>query len=353
MTQSNHEAFTMMPQENEPTEPTYETECIAPEGVGFGEGTISAKNRPEAPLSPEQLSKAIELLLAHWDEVLVDVEEDDDGCGDGRPTGRTLQFINGLKDKAREFKTSKLRAKIFGGGLQVAGSMWRAVTGKPENGETVLGDRKFVAGELKRRGIKYGAHIDNHAHGENCGCGALDKYALTTELSGKYRENILETAKVFYADEAEYEAAAPALNQAFDSRAAIAADEHYLSDAAGRRTMDFIEEDGAVIKELTDGHFEAIDILNEEPGKTIDQKKVAKLFEAAGLPDNIQVFVVDVWRGHMYADAVADMAAEQGYDRDAARQTAFADFIVNQLAVSAALTDGTQPVIRHRLALAA
>lgn len=343
-----------MPEETESTEPTYETKCIAPSGVGYGEGTISAENRLEAPLSPEQLTEAVELLLAHWDEVLVDVEEEDDGCGDGRPTGRILQFVNGLKDKAREFKESKLRAKIFGGGLQVAGSMWRAVTGKPKNGETVLGDRQFVAGELKQRGIKYGAHTaDSHAHGDNCGCGALDKYALTTQLSGKYRQNILETAKAFYADESEYEAAAPALAQAFDSRAAIAADEHYLSNAAGSQTMDFIKEDGAVIKELSGGHFEAIDVLNEEPGKTIDQEKVAKLFKEAGLPDNIQVFVIDVWRGHMYADAVADMAAGRGYDRDSARATAYADFIINQLAVSAALTDGTQPVIRHRLTLAA
>ena len=340
----------MMPHENETTE-HYEISCVAPDGVGYGEGTISTEARvrdAEAPITPEQLRQAVDIIVAHRDEVIVPVEEDDDGCGDGRPTRRVFQTIDGATGQVREYNVSKLRAKIFGGGLQVASSMWRAVAGAPLRGETVLGDREFIAAELKKRGISYGGHTDNHAHGENCGCGALDKYAHSVKLSGAYHDEISQTAQVFYGPDAE--ATSPALERAFASRTAISNDERYMSNASGRQTMNLMERDGAVIKELGDQHFEAIDIFNEEPGTTVDQEKVAELFAAAGLPDNIHVFAVDVWRGRMYADAVADIAAGHGYERDEARATALADFFINQLSVSAALTDGTQPVVYNRLA---
>jgi hypothetical protein len=247
------------------------------------------------------------------------------------------------------YNKSRKRAKIFGGGLQVAASMWRAVSGEPKRGETVLGDRTFIASELKQRGVAYGAHTDTHAHGDNCGCGAIDKYAVSTELSATYRQDIVATLPVFYGDSIDQ--ADTAINQAFSIRSTIAGSD-YMSNASGRKTMDFIERDGAVVKQLDDDHFEAIDFFNEEPGTTIDQEKIAELFAEAGLPKNIQVFAVDVWRGRMYADVVADIAVGYGFEYEAARAIALADFFINQLSVSATLTDGTQPVIYNRVVTA-
>lgn len=333
--------------EYEAPEQAYEAVCIAPNGIGFGDGSISAdrENDPEYPVGKEQLAQAVELLIAHRDEIIVPVDEADDGCGDGRTAEQVFQVIDGATGEKHEYKKSKNRAKIFGGGLQVAGSMWRAIMGAPKNGETVLGDREFIAGKLKERGIHYGAHTDSHNHGndENCGCGALDKYAPSTATSGKYRQDITPLVHLF---QGEGKAIDAGMEQAFATREALSHDGNYMANASGRKTMKFIESDGAVVKQLGGKHLEAITLMNNEPGTTVDQAKVAELFRAAGLPEGIDVFVIDEWRGRMYADAVADIAVQQGYkDREQAQEIALADFYINQLSIAAILTKGDQPVI--------
>lgn len=331
------------------TEKVYEMTCIAPDGLGYGEGSISSKEREtdaEYNLTQEQLQRAIELVIEHESEVIAAVDEDDDGCGDGRPADRVFQVVDDETGEIREYRVSKKRAKIFGGGLQVAASMWRAVEGAPVNAETVLGDRMFIADELKNRDLHYGAHTDNHAHGDNCGCGAIDKYPQSTRNSGVYHDQILATLPAFYGE--AFEDQADAISQAFATRAEIAQNEQYMSDAAGRTTMDFIESDGAVVKELADGHLEVMTIVNTKPNTTVDQTVTARIFAEASLPEGIQVFVIDAWRGEMYADAVADIAVGHGYDRKQAHDVAMADFYINQLAVAATLTDGSQPVLVNK-----
>lgn len=341
----SREAFQYMPQEYDET--TYEMTLVAPDGLGYGDGAISTRNREIGPLTPEQLGRVVDVILANKDRIIVPIEEMDDGCGDGRPAGMVFQAI-GPNGERTFYRKSKLRAKIFGGGLQVAASMWRAVAGEPINNETVLGDRIYTAAKLKKHNVKYGAHTDGHAHGDNCGCGAYDKYSLSTEKSAKFQPQITGNVRALAGDDL---ADSEELQRAFRVRSAISGDEHYMSDASGAATMAFIEKDGAVIKRLEYDHLEAITIVNDEPGTTVDQRVVVELLEAAHLPTDIQVFVIDAWRGKMYADLVADIAAnELGADRDTARQVATADFYVNQLSVAATLTDGTQPVIHNRAA---
>lgn len=113
--------------------------------------------------------------------------------------------------------------------------------------------------------------------------------------------------------------------------------------------MDLIESYGAVIKRLEGDHGEGIVFMNEEEGTTIDQQQVAEMFAEAGLPP-IQVFVVDVWRGRMYADVVADIAAELGYDRSQANDVAMADFFAPTVGFGGShrryATSGVQPSCR-------
>ena len=341
----SREAFSIMPQEFEET--VYEMAVVAPDGLGYGDGTISTRNRENGPLTGEQLSQAMEIITTHKNQVIVPVEEMDDGCGDGRPAGMVFQAISPSGERTF-YRKSKLRAKIFGGGVQVAASMWRSVAGEPNGGETVLGDRKFIAGKLKSRGIDYGAHTDSHANGDSCGCGAIDKYTLSTEKSAKFHDDITGNTRALAGDAL---ADGEELEKAFQVRAAISGDTQYMSDASGATTMAFIEGDGAVIKQLEHDHLEAITIVNDEPGTTVDQRAVIELFEAAQLPTDIQIFVIDVWRGKMYAEVVADIAtAELGADYETARQIAIGDFYINQLSVAATLTDGSQPVIHNKAA---
>ena len=315
----------------------YEVTCIAPHGVGYGEGTISADRATHAeyPVTSEQLQEAVAVLERHHDSYILPVEADDDGCGDGRPATRIIDNGEVAPDAL-----SQRRAKIFGGGLQVAASMWRATQGAPVNGETVLGDRVFIGGQLERLGIHYGAHTDEHAHGDNCGCGAIDKYTRSVEVTAEYRDAIAANVGLFIADAGSDRG----VDRAFATRDALIGSD-YMQDAAGSKTMEYILHDGAIVKELGGGHLEAIALFNAEPGTTVDQAEVAALFREAGLPEGIQVFAVDTWRGDMYAHVVADIAAERGALRDDAFAAARADFYINQLAVAATLTQGDLPIL--------
>lgn len=329
-------------------------EVLAAEGLGFGddEAPIStAKQMRSGELSQEAMNTAHE-IIKHDPEVFPTVDSDapDDGCGDGRPAERFFRLVEGVKTF---FNKSRRRAKVFGGGLTVAASMWRTVRGEPKEGETVLGDRKFMAAELEALGITYGAHTDTHAKGENCGCGAIDKYQTITHNAVKYKDNIIGVLKALYGDAYEAnESAIEAVFAVYESLAAEAGGGAYFDDASGKASMDFMLENGAVVKELRGGHMEDFIIVNDVEGTTFDQRKLAEKLKEAGVAEEVQAFVVDTWRGRMYAEKVADIAekypTEVGTDKETVRAQAYADFLIRTLAVSATLTAGDLPVIGRR-----
>lgn len=326
-------------------EQTYELVSVAPDGLGYGEGQISTAARIESGEITKQDLETARTILRTSPNIFVPVDSDalDDGCGDGRGVVRVLRR-NEATGEIEELNASRRRAKLFGGGLMVAASMWRAVTGAPKHGETVLGDREFMASKLQAMGIEHGAHTDVHAHGDNCGCGAIDKYDKATLNVTAFKNQIMANIRALYG--ASYENNLDAINAVFTTYAELGRDQQYMSNAKGRQTMDLIQNDGAVVKELEATHLEGLVVLNDVEGVTVDQRAFDAELRAAGVESEIQLFVVDTWRGRMYADAVAQIAVDTlpGADYEQARQTAYADFLIRTLAVAATLTAGDQPV---------
>ncbi len=317
---------------------------IAPQGLGYGdpEGISVQRQLKNGELLRESLDEAME-IVKNDDEVFVavDSEANDDGCGDGRPVKRVFRVIDSLTGKVKEYSKSLRRAKLFGGGLIASSSMWRSVEGAPLSAQTVMSDRAFLSQQLRERRLQYGAHTDNRAHGEKCGCGAIDRYDEITQNAVHFREQITRTLSILYGDEfVENESA---IEDVFSVYATL--DSQYFDGATGRKTMEFIERDGAIVKELADGHLEDIVVLNDVDGTTLDQEMLREKLRAKGLSADIQAFVVDIWRGRMYAELVADIAAQQGMDRMLAYRRAYADFLIRTCAVSATLTAGDQPVM--------
>lgn len=335
-----------MPYDTLEREIIHEVICLADDGLGFGEGTISAQDRIENEHMTEREKRIGSEIITNDPEVFtaVDTDAKDDGCGDGRQAARIFRILDEKTGEMQEFNKSRRRAKLFGGGLVVAASMWRAIDGPTHHQESVLGDRQFIAGKLADMNIEYGAHTDNGAKGESCGCGAIDKYPAVTANALKYRENIDATLKALYGD--SYDDNTDAINSVYSTYEAIKADETYFKNAAGQSTMDLIKSNGAVVKELADQHLETYVILNDIEGTTFDQRKFDEKLKAAGVDSEPQAFVIDIWRGRMYADAMAQVAVESlaGVDFEEARKKAYADFLIRTLAVSATLTAGDQPV---------
>jgi hypothetical protein len=338
-----------------------ETIIIAENGLGFGDGGISVEAQLAQPevsnLTPEVLEVGTDIIL-HEPEVFAEVEEDDDGCGDGRPTAVIYQMVPVVPEHPesselyqQQFNKSRRRAKLFGGGLVAASSMYRAVIlGKYQLGQTVLGERKKTAALLKKANIRHGGHTDNHAHGENCGCGAIDKFDQTFEKALKYRSEIKSVVQLYAGDNWNQEWEAD-FNYVYDIYEDLQANlDEYTVDAAGVKTRELLEEEGAVIKRLADDHLEDFTILNDVEGTTFDQPKFDEILKQRGVEGAAQAFVVDVWRGRMYADFIAKTAqAEHGMDYNQSYRRALIDFLARSTSgVSATLTAGDQRVFLHK-----
>lgn len=329
-------------------------ELIAPNGLGFGEGGISVKNQLEQGIITPEAPKRIHEILIHDPNVFKQVEATDDGCGDGRPWSKIVQMVaseNGEK-KIHFFKTSQLRAKVFGGGLVAASSMWRVLQGVPESGETIKADRQFVASEFAKREFSHGAHSDDHAEGDKCGCGAIDNYPLITANALKYRAQVMSTLEVLYAEDFDENKAA--IESAFGVYEALAGSADYFNDANGKDAMQQLLEAGAVVKELSGNHVEETIVINDVPGTTLDQRYFTEQVKNACIeeikPQVIQAFSVDVWRGKEIAKEVVSIASEHdsAIDTAEAYKLAYADFLIRTLAVSATLTGGDLPVYARK-----
>lgn len=330
-------------------------ELIAPDGLGFGEGGISVKSQIDQGILTPDTPRHIHEFLTNSPEAFKQVEVDDDGCGDGRPWTKIIQEYrdeNGQK-KIQLFGKSKLRAKVFGGGLVTAASMWRAIQGAPQDEQTVGGDRAFMAGKLAEIGFSHGAHSDDHAEGENCGCGAIDKYPVITANAIKYRPQITGVLEALYGD--EFEDNKSEIEQVFGVYEALAESNGYFADASGRQSMEQILDSGAVVKELAGHHIEETIVINDVEGTTLDQQLFTETVKNASgdeRPRIVQAFSVDVWRGRAIADKVAQVAQAEDptVDADHAWKVAYADFLVRTLAVAGTLTAGDLPVYRRRTA---
>lgn len=330
--------------------------ALAPEGLGFGNGSISTKEQLKNPEKSGLTQEAFETgkdIIVNDPRVFVEVDEDDDGCGDGRPARVIYKMVPIIPESPeselhpQHFNKSRNRAKVFGGGLIAAASILRtAVWGNVTPGDTVLTDREKAASVLKSKKINFGAHTDNHAHGESCGCGAIDKYPVVLKDTLEFEDKIRGVVKLYVGDDWNDEWQRDTDFVFASYRDQVENSETFLQDTEGSKTIKLLERNGAVIKELADDHLEDYVVLNDEEGTTFDQRAFDTIMHERGVEGTAQAFTVDVWRGRMYAAAIATYAQEElGLDYDTTYRRGIVDFMARTTCgPSATLTDGTQPV---------
>lgn len=288
------------------------------DGVAFGSGTISGQDGGAA-----MLARVDEVLHSNPD-ILVPIDHDDsgerlddDGCGDGRAVIKTFT-------KDREFKRSLNRAKVFGG----ATAMTAAIIIGTGNSHHATLDRVFDVAieELDENNFNYGAHTDDHASSNKCGCGAIDRAPEAVLAVVKYEAVIRSVLEHLALDTAE-------LDEVFANyRDYVTTAMPQLEDFSGRKIMDAIIAKAKVVKQLGGDHREKRIVLNMVPGYTVNQALIRTVSD-----NQAQVFAVDVPRLEDIAKTIS------GTDAKLCAQ-AFLSELAYTLGIAAVLTKGDLPV---------
>lgn len=298
-------------------------------------GKISIETRKD--IGPEDVNRFIERELDQVEWVPTSVHGLAFRCGDGRPN-------EGTEDKIRAGK--KLRTvgpQIFGGtpGCALAA---RAIQGMGTNGEA--GHARFTNDVarmnefLTRRGIEIGGHIDEHTHGDKCGCGAIDEIpriiaALSNEEAFPTIQNLTKAI----------------LGDAFTPE--IARDIFYRFEQMGRESDSYLERQGdsfpyrkqtvellkahsrnphQAVQKMVGPHNEVALIVNTVPNTTLNRAKLN-----VDTNRQYQVFNFDVW--------ACQELAEIYYPKSPKKQLEWLHARVMQtVATAMTLTDGTLPV---------
>lgn len=310
----------------------HEAECIAPDGLGFGEGKISVKTRLQDAgdaLTPEVM-EAVDDEIRNG-EILVPIDRDDsgqlitdDGCGDGRGVNMVMRGMDVLKKSLH-------RAKVFGGGLTM-GVAARIGLGSAK--KILKEEYSLEADAFKHYGIDYGAHIDEDFGEKNSGCGAIDQAPLNIANAIKYRNRIEQTIEAVsgYVFGGYDENMKGALDEVFGNYQRYH-DEQPNEDHAGSEIIDVAADDNKVVKELDnkEGHREVAVVLNLVENMTINQQLIR---EKTG--NVAQAFGVDIPRLFKIAN--------RRYEDEKDRRAAFVSMLVYTLSTATTLTDGTLPV---------
>ncbi|HSW85834.1 MAG TPA: hypothetical protein VLF79_04505 [Candidatus Saccharimonadales bacterium] len=299
-----------MTNNNEKVAPLVKVSRIS-DGLGFGEGLISATEEDS------HILELLDIAIQSGDGVLIQIDTYDDGCSDGREAVEAFT-------KRSNYSPHKHRAKIFGGSVTMVAA---AKIGMGQAAGQQLSEVFESSIEnLLEYNIKFGAHTDNLSHGENCGCGAIDRAAEVPWMAKKYEAEIRDALKIFGVD-------AASIDQVYENyskyaREMLSGPDHY----SGKQVLESILDSGSVVKKLDGEHRERRIILNQVRGMTVNQRLVRAITNGRA-----QVFAIDTWR-------LEDLAKGLYKNDPVAQNLAIVSGLVYTLATSAVLTKGDLPI---------
>lgn len=160
---------------------------------------------------------------------------------------------------------------------------------------------------LTNNGYDIGGHTDDHAEGENCGCGACDKMAQIFDFIA----NNIEVVSGFAAklgveinDDLKYK---------ISQNARLLLANEYVS--SGKKMIGVIEDKAGNdhVQKLTGSHNEVVLAVNTKSGTTLDRPALAKEFG-----DDYQAFNLDVWALKSGVEAIATNPEEEFPEKFAA-----------------------------------
>ncbi|GHU09685.1 hypothetical protein FACS189431_8120 [Alphaproteobacteria bacterium] len=332
-------------------------ELLLPDGLGFGDGSISYQKAIDSgELLPEVNAYAREILTSG--ECLVPIEEDDDGCIDGRQANE-ISFPDPagggvIKKPIPSSDQVHNRAKVPGGGGPVRLLMWFA-TRKPL-GDNILADVMRASIKAAEKGQPCGMHNGEHLKENTCDCGAIDHLRTIMEITtNKYTQEICDGVQAL-----SNLVGTPVSKGTFDHAMSgwqeILGDQEYFKDCDGKKIYGAIA-DGiieaqhelggrkpkplATSKYLCGDHHERYIVLDCKPGTITSQdvfrRKLRERFPNIPVDQLPDFFSVTLPR-------IEEIAVAMSHNDREMENTAFASGLAQTLGTAAQLTDGSLPV---------
>ena len=261
---------------------------IAPHGELWS-GSISRKDHQS-----ERTAGALKEIRRYFVPADTDAPE---RCIDGRP-------------KVKKGPRGHLREMHLGpqtpGGTPAMTLAYRIMNaGTLPEGRKFCDDLKDTIGLCKKHGISFGGHIDDHAQGFNCGCGAIDKIPeiFHKMLAPEFPQAVSVYLKAILGERFDANVMQSLIGRAGELSAQNGnyleqtSDGDYLYKKKVIETLEAEATDVQPVEELMGDHREIALVVNMVPGSTFDRDAFTT---AQG--SEVQAFTYDFWVSEDFAN---------------------------------------------------
>ena len=287
--------------DGEATSDCYERPVVSYElGDEYGLGDLTT---PEWPRRAEFVQRLGEYYLPAVQNII-------GACMDGRHGSTTEAVPNGA-----------------GGGLLYL------VTDRLVHGDSDSIDEANirVLGQIGQIPATVHVHRDHHAHGEDAGCAAADKVGAIFTIIAQHGEQLRSLAtELGLGSDISDEAHQQIIRHAADESKLVMASGNDLVAMVDAQLAKSAEPTGAHTDMLQGSHYEAVVVMNQRAGTTLNRQALAQEFDRASA--HRQAFNIDTW-------AFAPSAEALYPDDPTAQQQATTAMLYYNLAAIMALCD--------------
>ena len=287
--------------DGEATSDCYERPVVSYElGDEYGLGDLTT---PEWPRRAEFVQRLGEYYLPAVQNII-------GACMDGRPGSTAEAVPNGA-----------------GGGLLYL------VTDRLVHGDSDSIDEANirVLGQIGQIPATVHVHRDHHAHGEDAGCAAADKVGAIFTIIAQRGEQLRSLAtELGFGGDISDETHQQIIRHAADESKLVMASGNDLVAMVDAQLAKSAEPTGAHTDMLQGSHYEAVVVMNQRAGTTLNRQALAQEFDRASA--HRQAFNIDTW-------AFAPSAEALYPDDPTAQQQATTAMLYYNLAAIMALCD--------------
>ena len=160
-----------------------------------------------------------------------------------------------------------------------------------------------VLGQIGQIPATVHVHRDDHAHGEQAGCAAADKVGAIFTIIAQRGEQLRSLAtELGLGSDSSDEAHQQIIRHAADETKLVMASGNDLVAMVDAQLAKSAEPTGAHTDMLQGSHHEAVVVMNQRAGTTLDRQALAREFDRAH--EHRQAFNIDTWTFAPSAEAL-------------------------------------------------